>query len=121
MSDASSRQHMLDRLEELNRRALEGGGADRIAKHKARGRLTARERIDALLDPGSFEEYDQLKTHRCTHFGMAEQKIPGDGVVTGHGTIEGRRSLSSRRTSPSSAARSRAPMPKRSARSWIWR
>jgi propionyl-CoA carboxylase beta chain len=90
MSDSSSRQHMLDRLEELNRRALEGGGADRIAKHKARGRLTARERIEGLLDPGTFEELDRLKTHRCTDFGMEQQKIPGDGVVTGHGKIHGR-------------------------------
>jgi propionyl-CoA carboxylase beta chain len=91
MSDAQSpRDHMLSRLEDLNRRALEGGGADRVAKHKGKGRLTARERIDALLDPGTFEELDRLKTHRCTDFGMENQKIPGDGVVTGHGKIHGR-------------------------------
>ncbi len=87
----SSRQDTLDRLAELEARARLGGGEARIARQHAKGKLTARERIDALLDPGSFEEYDQLKTHRCTHFGMEQQKIPGDGVVTGHGTIEGRR------------------------------
>ena len=85
------RQQILDRLSTLQARALAGGGQRRIDAHHAKGKMTARERIDALLDPGSFEEYDQLKTHRCTHFGMADQKIPGDGVVTGHGTIEGRR------------------------------
>ena len=55
-----------------------------------KGKLTARERIDVLLDPGSFEEYDMFVEHRSIDFGMASQKIPGDGVVTGHGTIDGR-------------------------------
>ncbi|MCB9553631.1 MAG: acyl-CoA carboxylase subunit beta [bacterium] len=87
----SRRQQILDRLATLQKRALAGGGQRRIDAQHAKGKMTARERIDALLDPGSFEEYDQLKTHRCTHFGMGEQKVPGDGVVTGHGTIEGRR------------------------------
>ncbi len=87
----SRRKQILDRLEELEQQARVGGGQARIDRQHAKGKLTARERIDALLDPGSFEEYDQLKTHRCTHFGMEQQRIPGDGVVTGHGTIEGRR------------------------------
>ena len=91
MSNPSSpRDHVLERLEALNRLALEGGGAERVGKHKAKGRMTARERVEALLDPGTFEELDRLKTHRCTDFGMETQKIPGDGVVTGHGKIHGR-------------------------------
>ena len=87
----SRRRTLTDRLKTLEARALEGGGQSRIERQHARGKLTARERIDALLDPGSFEEFDQLKTHRCTDFGMAHQRSPGDGVVTGHGTIDGRR------------------------------
>ena len=86
----SRRQQVVERLELLNQRALEGGGADRVAKHKGKGRLTARERIEALLDPGTFEELDRLKTHRCTDFGMEQQQVPGDGVVTGHGKVHGR-------------------------------
>jgi propionyl-CoA carboxylase beta chain len=86
----SRRQQVVERLEKLNQQALDGGGVDRIAKHKGKGRLTARERIDTLLDPGTFEELDRLKTHRCTDFGMEQQKVPGDGVVTGHGKINGR-------------------------------
>ncbi|WP_053234978.1 acyl-CoA carboxylase subunit beta [Sandaracinus amylolyticus] len=78
-------------LDDLDRRALEGGGAARIAKQHEAGKLTARERIDLLLDPGSFVEMDRLVVHRCNDFGMAEQKIPGDGVVTGYGSIEGRK------------------------------
>jgi propionyl-CoA carboxylase beta chain len=70
--------------------AREGGGAERIEKQHQSGKLTARERIDALLDPGSFEELDALVVHRNTDFGMAEKRIPGDGVVIGHGRVEGR-------------------------------
>lgn len=83
----------LDQLQELARReklAELGGGADRIAKQHAAGKLTARERIDLLLDPGSFVEMDKFVTHRCTDFEMAEQKFLGDGVVTGYGSIGGR-------------------------------
>ena len=79
------------RLDAINRRALEGGGAARIEKQHARGVLTARERIEALLDPDSFVETDRLVTHRSSEFGMGETKVPGDGVVTGHGTVDGRR------------------------------
>jgi propionyl-CoA carboxylase beta chain len=86
----SRKQIVLDRLEDLQRRAVEGGGVKRIERQHAKGKLTARQRVDALLDPGSFEELDQLKTHRCTDFGMEKSRIPGDGVVTGHGTIDGR-------------------------------
>src|SRR2546427_564468 len=80
----------LDELESRTRAALLGGGEDRIQREHAEGKLTARERLDQLLDPGSFVELDRFKTHRCTDFGMAERKIPGDGVVAGHGTIDGR-------------------------------
>ena len=78
------------RLEELEARALEAGGKERIAKQHAQGKLTARERVELLLDRGSFVELDKFVTHRCADFGMAEQKILGDGVVSGYGTVEGR-------------------------------
>ncbi|CAM9578384.1 unnamed protein product, partial [Discosporangium mesarthrocarpum] len=78
------------RLEEEREKALAGGGEARIQKQHARGKLSARERLELLLDPGSFREYDMLKTHRCTDFGMDSEHIPGDGVVTGRGTIDGR-------------------------------
>src|SRR3989304_5440461 len=82
-----------EKLKELHRRkeaALAGGGPERIEKQHQAGKLTARERLNVLLDPGSFTEMDMLVTHRCTDFGMEKQKIPGDGVVIGHGTIDGR-------------------------------
>ncbi len=78
------------RLDTLNGLALAAGGKARVDKHHEAGKLTARERIDLLLDPGSFVELDRLVVHRCTDFGMEQQKIPGDGVVTGYGTVEGR-------------------------------
>ena len=77
-------------LEERRREARLGGGQDRIDAQHSKGKLTARERIEVLLDSGSFEEFDMYKTHRCVDFGMAEKQIPGDGVVTGWGTINGR-------------------------------
>ncbi len=80
----------LDELEALNRRAEEGGGPERLKRQHDAGKLTARERIDILLDEGSFEELDRFVEHRCTDFGMGGQKIPGDGVVTGYGRIDGR-------------------------------
>jgi propionyl-CoA carboxylase beta chain len=80
----------LEELERRTRAALVGGGEDRIRRRHDEGKLTARERIDQLLDAGSFVEFDRFKTHRCSDFGMAERKIYGDGVVTGHGTIDGR-------------------------------
>jgi propionyl-CoA carboxylase beta chain len=67
-----------------------GGGEKRIAAQHAKGRLTARERLSVLLDPDSFEEVDMYVEHNCVDFGMEKQKIPGDGVVTGSGTINGR-------------------------------
>jgi propionyl-CoA carboxylase beta chain len=82
-----------ERLAELRRRrerAREGGGAERVARQHQAGKLTARERIQLLLDADSFNELDMLVTHRCRDFGMAEEVVPGDGVVTGYGTIDGR-------------------------------
>ena len=81
---------VLEQLEDRRNDARMGGGADRIAKQHAKGKLTARERIELLLDEGSFEEYDMFVTHRCTDFGMEDSKPAGDGVVTGWGTINGR-------------------------------
>ena len=80
----------LQRLEALEKRALEGGGPERVQRQHEAGKLTARERIELLFDPGSFVEIDKFVTHRCTDFGMARNKILGDGVVTGHGTVDGR-------------------------------
>ena len=77
-------------LEERRKEARLGGGQERIDAQHSKGKLTARERIEVLLDNGSFEEYDMYKIHRCVDFGMAEKQIPGDGVVTGWGTINGR-------------------------------
>ena len=83
-------QDILEKLKEKQEAALLGGGEHRIQQQHLKGKLTARERIDILLDDGSFEEWDKFVEHRSTDFGMAEQKIPGDGVVTGYGTINGR-------------------------------
>jgi propionyl-CoA carboxylase beta chain len=81
---------IIERLEEMRKGARAGGGEKRVEAQHAKGRLTARERIELLLDADSFEEYDMFVTHRCTDFGMADQTVPGDGVVTGWGTIDGR-------------------------------
>ena len=80
----------LRRLEELEREAEQGGGADRLAAQHERGKLSARERLDLLLDDGSFVELDRFVTHRSTDFGLDGKKVLGDGVVTGYGTIHGR-------------------------------
>src|SRR4051795_3317547 len=77
-------------LEDLERRAELGGGEERLRRQHEAGKLTARERIDLLFDPGTFQEIDKLVTHRCRDFGMDEQIVPGDGVVAGHGRIDGR-------------------------------
>ena len=83
-------EKQLELLMQRRAEARLGGGQERIDKQHAAGRLTARERIDLLLDPDSFEEFDMFKTHRCHEFGMQDTVYPGDGVVTGHGTIDGR-------------------------------
>ncbi len=83
-------QTILDVLEQKRAAAQLGGGQKRIDAQHKKGKLTARERLTVLLDEGSFEEWDMFVEHRCTDFGMADNKIPGDGVVTGYGTINGR-------------------------------
>ncbi len=83
-------EEKLARLEELRRQAELGGGAERIEAQHARGKLSARERLDLLLDEGSFIELDRFVTHRSTDFGLEDRKILGDGVVTGYGTVHGR-------------------------------
>ena len=84
-------QSIIKELETRRARARAGGGEKRIANQHAKGKLSARERLELLLDEDSFEEWDMFVEHRCTDFGMADNRIPGDGVVTGHGTINGRR------------------------------
>jgi propionyl-CoA carboxylase beta chain len=79
-----------DVFADLERRAGLGGGEERLKKQREAGKLTARERMDALFDPGSFEEIDKFVTHRCLDFGMADQVVPGDGVVAGAGRVNGR-------------------------------
>ncbi len=85
-----SMKERLRELEERARAAEEGGGPERLARQHERGKLSARERIDLLLDPGSFTELDRFVEHRCHDFGLDSQRIPGDGVVTGFGRIDGR-------------------------------
>ena len=86
-------QDIIASLEAKREEAREGGGKRRIDAQHKKGKLTARERIDVLFDEGSFEEWDMFVEHRCNDFGMASEKIPGDGVVTGFGTINGRLSF----------------------------
>ncbi len=81
---------VISQLEQKRDRARQGGGATRVEAQHAKGKLTARERLEVLLDPDSFEEYDMFVEHRCTNFDMENNKVPGDGCVTGHGTINGR-------------------------------
>lgn len=80
----------LNQLEKRNHQAYVGGGPERVEKHKAGGRLSARERLQTLLDPGSFVEMDRFVTHRCQNFNMSQQVIDGDGVITGYGRINGK-------------------------------
>ncbi len=83
-------QDIIRKLEEMREKARLGGGERRIKAQHSKGKLTARERIEILYDEGSFEEWDMFVEHRCNDFGMEKEKIPGDGVVTGFGTINGR-------------------------------
>jgi len=83
-------QDINEQLDQKRAAARLGGGEKRIAAQHAKGKLTARERIEVLLDEGTFEEWDMFVEHRCADFGMEDNKIPGDGVVTGYGMINGR-------------------------------
>ena len=85
-----SHEALRQELERREKVAEAGGGAARIERQHASGKLTARERLDLLFDPGSFCEMDAFVTHRCTDFGLEENKPLGDGVVTGYGRIDGR-------------------------------
>src|SRR6185437_6517296 len=88
--DQGPMKDILERLEARRAEARLGGGERRIDAQHKRGKLTARERIELLMDKGSFEEFDMFVEHRSNEFGMEKQKIPGDGVVTGWGTVNGR-------------------------------
>jgi propionyl-CoA carboxylase beta chain len=89
--DELAAQTKLDKLRERVLSAKAGGGLDRVGKQHASGKMTARERLDFLLDEGTFEEFDKLVVHRSRDFGLDKQLYPGDGVVTGHGLLDGRR------------------------------
>lgn len=90
MTTSTRNSRLREELLARNADALSGGGIERVEKQHKTGKLTARERLEILLDPGSFAELDRLRVHRCLNFGMADKIIPGDGVVTGYGQIEGR-------------------------------
>jgi acetyl-CoA carboxylase carboxyltransferase component len=112
---------IIEKLEAKREAARMGGGEKRIAAQHAKGRLTARERLDVLLDEGSFEELDMYVEHNCIDFGMDANHIPGDGVVTGSARSMAASCSCSPRISPCSVVRSPNAMRRRSARSWIWR
>ncbi|MBN1925813.1 MAG: acyl-CoA carboxylase subunit beta [Prolixibacteraceae bacterium] len=86
----SDLEKIYSRFEETNKKAESGGGPDRIAKQKKEGRLTARERINLFFDPGTFVEMDKMVTHKCNNFDIEKTVIPGDGVVSGYGKVDGR-------------------------------
>ncbi len=90
LNSGKGSQDRLADLEKRNDKAMAGGGSDRIAKHKQGGRLSARERVDVLVDPGSFVEMDRFVSHRCINFGMDKSVVPGDGVITGYGRVNGK-------------------------------
>src|SRR2546427_1646021 len=86
-------EQKLEELKKRDRMAAEGGGVQRRERQHKEGKMSARERVEFLLDPGSFVEFDRFVTHRCTDFGMEEQKVLGDGVVTGYGMVDGRKTF----------------------------
>ncbi|MCH6554499.1 MAG: methylmalonyl-CoA carboxyltransferase, partial [Acidobacteria bacterium] len=89
-TENSTTDQRLEALRQRERAAEEGGGAARREKQHKAGKLSARERIELLLDPDTFEELDKLVLHRCDEFGMEKQRLPGDGIVSGYGRIDGR-------------------------------
>jgi hypothetical protein len=90
LNGGTAMQDIIRQLEEKRERARAGGGPRRVEAQHKKGKLSARERIEVLLDEGSFEEWDMFVEHRCSDFGMSENKVPGDGVVIGYGTVNGR-------------------------------
>ena len=115
-------QAKINKLIDNRETARMGGGQKRIDAQHAKGKYTARERIQMLLDEGSFEEFDMFVTHRCYDFGMDKSHTFGDGVVTGYGTIAGRLGyvFAQDFTVPARQVRCRCRWPTRSARLWIW-
>ena len=112
----------LDTLRELERRADLGGGPERVDRQHQAGKLTARERMELLFDRGTFQELDKLVVHRSHDFGMDEQRIPGDGVVSGHGRIDGRLVFAfAQDFTVFGGSLSETNALRRSSRSWIWR
>ena len=89
-SGTKGSQEKVAELQQMKAEAMLGGGTKRIEAQHQKGKLTAREGLDLLLDPGTFNELDMFVTHRSSDFGLDEQRIPGDGVVTGYGQIDGR-------------------------------
>ena len=112
-------QDIIHQLEQKREQARLGGGQKRIDAQHAKGKLTARERIELFLDPDSFEEWDMFKEHRCTDFGMDSQSMPGMAWSPGMAPSTVASCLYSRRTLRYWAAPYRKRMPRRSARSWI--
>ncbi len=90
MKTEPKKKNKIELLRERSQKAEEGGGAARLEKQRLGGKMTARERIEFFLDEGSFEEFDKFVVHRSTDFGMEQQQFPGDGVITGHGLVDGR-------------------------------
>jgi propionyl-CoA carboxylase beta chain len=90
MTPESKTKNKIDLLNERSTIAEEGGGPERVAKQRASGKMTARERVEFFLDEGTFEEFDKFVVHRSTDFGLDKQRFPGDGVITGHGLVDGR-------------------------------
>ena len=90
MDTVKTSEDLMAELQKKNELAEQGGGEERLKKQKANGRLSARERIDVLVDPGSFVELDKFMTHRCNNFGMEKKKFLGDGVITGYGRVNGK-------------------------------
>ena len=119
--EAPETNPLLQRLSDLNQRAEAGGGAERQARQRSAGKLTARERIEFLLDNDSFEEIDKFVTHRCLDFGMQDQQFPVTASSAGYGRIDGPAGLCLRpglhRFRRLLSAR---PTRRKSARSWIW-
>ena len=109
----------IEQLLEKRKQALLGGGQKRIESQHSKGKLTARERINILLDEGSFEEFDMFVTHRCTDFGLDKEQYYGDGVVTGYGTIDGRLVYVFLKILQSSVAHCLNLTQQRFAKSWI--
>ena len=86
----STVQEKIDLMRAKQAKVMLGGGVDRIEKQHAKGKMTARERMNMFFDEGTFVELDQFVTHRCTNFGMEKKSLPGEGVVTGYGSVNGR-------------------------------